>query len=315
LSEHRWDLEELAVGGDFAPDHLDRHAALAAPSLRGMPPPARSAGPRDMSTAVAMILANLEQLVRELARNTDATAVSDLLLIASNQPHATPSVPDIPVAGVRRIVLTDRRQGGTIQLPAGVATQVAYASNGRSGGLITDTSSGGQSLSASGQAAAPAAGAAIATLAAPGAGVYTVTVDAAFLAGVPTAAADALNWELKVGATVIGVLPPVPIVLGQQGAQAVFQNVAVPAGAAVTVNAIGAGTAGVTYAASISAAAQSTGVTLYLGTPSEVNAGAALPTVPLAACGEWDLLLSKALWGGDVTAVSTSGGSVAVALT
>ena len=112
---------------------------------------------------------------------------------------------------------------------------------------------GGQSQSAVGHTTAPAAGAAICTLTTPGAGTYLIEVSNGFQGGSPTAAADCSNFQLQVGATVIGPLAPVPIAGTQFAVGQVFYNVTVPAATSVTINAIGAGTAGVVYAAGITA--------------------------------------------------------------
>jgi hypothetical protein len=106
--------------------------------------------------------------------------------------------------------------------------------------------------SAVGSVTAPAAGAAIATLAGLAAGTYTIECDVA-LGGTSTVA-DNVNFELKVGATVIGAMiapdsdaaatypPPNKVV---------FQNVVVPAATSVTVNAVAAGGGAASYLAGI----------------------------------------------------------------
>ena len=98
-------------------------------------------------------------------------------------------------------------------------------------------------------ATAPAGGTAITTTGSQSAGMYGVTVTTS-LTGT-TAAGDLHNMQLQVGATVIGpLLTVIPTATG------VYQNpqfeVLVPSGgAAITVNAIGAGTAAAVYKAHI----------------------------------------------------------------
>lgn len=160
---------------------------------------------------------------------------------------------------------------------------------------------GVQSESAAGQVTAPALGAAVATLAAPGAGTYTIQVQASFIGGAPTAAADSLNLELKVGANVIGVLPPIPITATGSAAAAQFNAVAVPAATAVTVNAIAAGTAGVIYAASIIATQESFAGTGALAAGScpgfwlPNGSQVASVTANLAAADQWSALIASFL--------------------
>lgn len=111
-----------------------------------------------------------------------------------------------------------------------------------SGGL---TGAYRSTVQANGSAVAPAANAAIATLAAPASGRYNVVVQ--FIYG-PTADGPA-NVQLKAGATVVAVLPNPATNL------ALFTSptysVVLDGVTALTVNAIAAGGAGSQYFASI----------------------------------------------------------------
>lgn len=98
-------------------------------------------------------------------------------------------------------------------------------------------------VGAAGFAAAPAAGAAIATIAAPGAGIYRVELDT-WQAGTP----DALftNMELRCGARVITKLASAALVAATN-----VGRLTVATGEAITVNATAIGTG--TYIATIQA--------------------------------------------------------------
>jgi|SRR5262245_152617 len=119
-----------------------------------------------------------------------------------------------------------------------------YTAPGKIRRILSTMGDSGQSVT--GNASAPAAGAAVVT-GTPTAGTYTVTVTTFLAAGAP-AAADLNNMELRAGATVIAKLPvaqainfPIPqsgIVVTLDGATA------------LSVNAIGNATAAVVYAAS-----------------------------------------------------------------
>lgn len=89
---------------------------------------------------------------------------------------------------------------------------------------ITDT------VSAAGQATQPAAGAAVATLAAPGAGIYRVDVTGLQAGTVDTA--NLADLELRHGTTVVGKVPSAAV-----GLPVTFSRVTVLAGEALTVNA------------------------------------------------------------------------------
>lgn len=96
-----------------------------------------------------------------------------------------------------------------------------------------------------GTATAPAAGAAVATLAAPPAGFYEITVLARY-----GGTADVIdNMELKVGATSILVLPVLPVANGSVVPIKVL--VKLDGASAVTVNAIALGGAGSVFVAHI----------------------------------------------------------------
>jgi hypothetical protein len=104
---------------------------------------------------------------------------------------------------------------------------------------------GADSLSIGGNVTAPAAGAAIATLAAPPAGVYEVRVAAAVGAG--AVAADNGNVQLKKGAAVHTANLPTT------GTEQVIDRVTLDGATAVTLNAVGVGTAAVVYTGRITA--------------------------------------------------------------
>lgn len=86
------------------------------------------------------------------------------------------------------------------------------------------------SLSAAGQATQPAAGAAIATIAAPGAGTYRV--DVTCLQAGTVDSANLADLELRHGATVVGKVPSAAV-----GLPVTFPRVVVLAGEAISVNA------------------------------------------------------------------------------
>lgn len=112
----------------------------------------------------------------------------------------------------------------------------------------------GDSLLATGVAAAPGAGAAIVTLAAPPAGVYRVIVTS--FCGGTIALLEATNLQLKKGATVIGtVLPGMGGAVGTSWNPGLieFPRVTLDGVSALTVNAIGAATVLSSYLAAISA--------------------------------------------------------------
>lgn len=110
-------------------------------------------------------------------------------------------------------------------------------------------------LNASGKAAAPGAGAAIATLTTPAAQTYAVRVRVG-LAGAVAIAADAANFQLQAGATVLGTFGN-PGAVGEWGPYAF--DVTVDGATSLTVNAIGAATAGTEYSATIIAEPLGTG--------------------------------------------------------
>lgn len=107
-------------------------------------------------------------------------------------------------------------------------------------------SSGDTTQQAEGSAVAPAAGAAIVTIAGLSAGTYDVTWQVALQGA--AAAGDANNFILKNGVTnVLGSINPGAAgTYPQNGARIV-----VPQGGSVSINAIGAGTAAVTYLAQV----------------------------------------------------------------
>lgn len=101
--------------------------------------------------------------------------------------------------------------------------------------------------SAAGQVVAPAAGATIASQVIPAAGTYTIKWTVGLQGA--AAAADANNFQLFNGAGAVDVSIN-PGAAGEYQQADVVMNIA--AGAAVSIKAIGAGTAGVTYSAQIS---------------------------------------------------------------
>lgn len=107
-----------------------------------------------------------------------------------------------------------------------------------------------ESVAAVGKATAPAAGDAIATIAAADTkpGIYEIQVHGVYLAGTPAAAEDN-NLELRVGATVIGgiLMPRATNVISRGHIFIAHVNEA----QTITINATGAGTAAVVYAASV----------------------------------------------------------------
>lgn len=107
----------------------------------------------------------------------------------------------------------------------------------------------GSGLTAYGRSVAPGAGVAVATIAAPGAGFYDIEVETSF--GLTVAAGDEDNMQLQIAAGVVNKLIAPPIANQQPNSYRV-RRVAVLAGQAITVNAVGAATAGAIYKAMIS---------------------------------------------------------------
>lgn len=108
-----------------------------------------------------------------------------------------------------------------------------------------------QSVGAVGAATAPGAGAAIATIAAgslPQKARYRVQVVVGFDAGTP-AAADRNNFELRKASTVVTALAAAITPLGLQQAREVIVDL--DGSQALSVNATGAATAGVSYVVGI----------------------------------------------------------------
>lgn len=103
-------------------------------------------------------------------------------------------------------------------------------------------------LGATARVVAPGAGAPIVTVAAPPAGTYDVSIRAAFDVGAP-AAADTNNMELREGATVRTALLVLPVITVYPGVVVFRLNL--DGATAVSVNATGAGTAGVGYSAQL----------------------------------------------------------------
>jgi hypothetical protein len=107
----------------------------------------------------------------------------------------------------------------------------------------------GQSRGAIGSVVAPAAAATITSLATLAPGAYDVVVQCVFLAGVPVTA-DARNWQLVLGSTVLAPLGA-PITGSFPVATRAYR-VIVPSGVqTLSVQAIAGGTAGVEYQAEL----------------------------------------------------------------
>jgi hypothetical protein len=103
------------------------------------------------------------------------------------------------------------------------------------------------SLINTGTATAPAAGAAIATIAAPGAGTYYIQVFVAF-----GGTADVFNnMQLQHGAVVVGTLYTQGATANGFPTRHVFNRITIAAAEAITVNAIAAGAVGSVYQATI----------------------------------------------------------------
>lgn len=101
----------------------------------------------------------------------------------------------------------------------------------------------GETVSAAGAVAAPGIGAAIASIPAPGAGIYDVAI-VSFEQG--TVDATQGNMQLQHGATVEGKVLSTSLMVPSE-----FGHVTVAAGEAITVNAVAAGGAGSIYVAEI----------------------------------------------------------------
>lgn len=155
---------------------------------------------------------------------------------------------------------------GIATIPASVAAVAPLLTDGNEAALVLDVNGNlrvvvgnaaanpvivlplagiADTLTAAGKATAPAAGAAIATLAVT-AGTYWVEVWNGIPLGTPVVA-DINNVVLQNNAVAIGNA------LANDGSITIFRRVTVAGAVNLTVNAIGAGTAGVTYAASITA--------------------------------------------------------------
>lgn len=106
------------------------------------------------------------------------------------------------------------------------------------------------SLDVAARVVAPAAGGAIATIAAPAAGTWDVQVLVGFDVGAPVAA-DINNFEFRKGAAVVGSLQAFAVI-NVYGPVRTFRMV-LNGATNVSVNATGAGTAGVGYSAQLTA--------------------------------------------------------------
>lgn len=150
-----------------------------------------------------------------------------------------------------------------VNVPVTSADTTPFNGSGTLMGWSLREASGDTPQSVNGSVVAPAAGATIVTTAPLGAGTYTVswTVE---LAGA-AAAADANNFEILNGAAVV-------MVSENAGAAGQYQQVQVRLQVAqnstISVKAVGAGTAGVTYTADVSVAPDE-----LLGFTAELQAG------------------------------------------
>jgi hypothetical protein len=98
---------------------------------------------------------------------------------------------------------------------------------------------------------APGADATIASIVALAAGTYDVECTT-FIAGTTVAATESDNMAFKIGSTVIGkIITPVPGTTGANGLGEYRIRINLPAPTTVSVNSVGAATAGSVYKASI----------------------------------------------------------------
>ena len=104
------------------------------------------------------------------------------------------------------------------------------------------------SIYAGGSVTAPGVGAAVATLAAPRKGVWKVKIDAGISGN---AVADLGNLQVKKGAAVL--VPQIPTGANGGSEEFVLDEVTFDGVTALTVNAIGAGTAAIEYNVAIEA--------------------------------------------------------------
>lgn len=145
--------------------------------------------------------------------------------------------------------LADNTDYYAVAQVGGVYKYVAFRTEGATSGETTERSIDvggiGETQPAAGSAAAPAAGAAIASLAAPGAGVYDVEVTSYQRGTFDNADA---NMELRHGTTVVGKVLSTNVVATQR-----FRRVSVGAGETISVNATNAGGAGSQYVAALRA--------------------------------------------------------------
>lgn len=125
---------------------------------------------------------------------------------------------------------------------------VATAAAGATFQVLTTPAQQGDTLSAIARAVAPGAGVAVATLAAPAAGVYDVDIIVGYDAGAP-AAGEINNMQVQRGGVAFATPLQVLSVINSLVAKKFQVNFS---GAQnMTVNAIAAGTAGVGYSAAI----------------------------------------------------------------
>jgi hypothetical protein len=141
-------------------------------------------------------------------------------------------------------------------LPTSVDVQVIASDCRLVGWSLRDTSTPAAQDGAA-QVVAPGAGAAIVTLSGLRAGTYDVVWQVGLQGA--AAAADANNFQLKNGVTVVENSDNA----GAAGAYSqVGARITVPVNGTVTVNAIGAGTAGVTYLANVELTPSQVGATV-----------------------------------------------------
>lgn len=215
-------------------DVSDRAARLAGHvTVDGLPA-------ADISDRVARLLGHVA--VDGIAQVDVVDEAGRLLGVADVSDRAARLLGHVTVDGLPAADISDR-----VARVLGVADVSDRAA--RLLGQVVELGGIGDTVRAAGAVAGPAAAAAIATIAAPGAGVYAVEVVTFFGgAGTPTVA-ETSNMELRHGATTAGRL------LTTSGTPIRLENrrLTIAAGEAISVNAVAVATAGVNYFAAISA--------------------------------------------------------------
>ena len=137
------------------------------------------------------------------------------------------------------------------QLSVDATGRLRVVANAATGAIFVVTTSPTQtadSVENAARAVAPAAAAAIVTLVAPAAGTYEVDVVVGYDAGAP-AAAELNNMEVQRGG--VALFTPLQVLAVINNLQAKRFRITFSGAQNLTVNAIGAGTAGVGYTAAI----------------------------------------------------------------